>query len=280
MDKERREFLRNGCLIVAGGLISTTIPLINSCTQNITNTLTKINIDNKTCIGCGECLDYCFYDAIKLPNLTQYFIKVEDCVDCGKCIEICPKKAFEISVPTYKNLNDLCRGCGKCMEKCKTEGDCITWEREFYTVKDKCRPQSCHLQCAGSCPKSAIDVNGDIAKINTDICDRCGDCVGVCPREAINPARVAIDWGKCNHCGKCYEVCKFSAIEKIVPDNYHEPRVNIKLCNSCGDCITKNACPDYKAIDRQIQLAEIIGKYCRECGNCISSCRFDSIIKD
>lgn len=39
--------------------------------------------------------------------------------------------------------------------------------------------------CAGSCPVSAISMNGDKAEIDQDICIHCGTCTGVCPVNAI-----------------------------------------------------------------------------------------------
>ncbi len=43
-----------------------------------------------------------------------------------------------------------------------------------------------------------------------DLCDGCGECVDVCPEDAIEGGRKkvhVIDQDACEKCGKCYEVC-------------------------------------------------------------------------
>lgn len=39
--------------------------------------------------------------------------------------------------------------------------------------------------CVGSCPVSAIEMDGGKAKV-TDACVECGTCVGTCPVSAIS----------------------------------------------------------------------------------------------
>jgi ferredoxin len=43
-----------------------------------------------------------------------------------------------------------------------------------------------------------------------DLCDGCGECVSVCPEDAIEGGKRkvhVIDQDACERCGKCYEVC-------------------------------------------------------------------------
>ena len=40
--------------------------------------------------------------------------------------------------------------------------------------------------CVGSCPVSAIEMDGGKAKVNPDACVECGTCVGSCPVSAIS----------------------------------------------------------------------------------------------
>ena len=39
--------------------------------------------------------------------------------------------------------------------------------------------------CEGTCPVSAIKVDGDKAVVDADTCVSCGACAGACPAEAI-----------------------------------------------------------------------------------------------
>lgn len=41
-------------------------------------------------------------------------------------------------------------------------------------------------ECAGSCPVSAINEDGDKFEINSDECLSCGICSSNCPQEAIS----------------------------------------------------------------------------------------------
>jgi len=275
MDDSRRYFLKKSCIAaMAVGFGGTA--LISSCSNQNVNPFTKMQIDGNTCIGCGECLESCYYDAIKLPKKSVYSIDTIRCIECGKCKEFCTYDAIIVSTIDYVFLEDKCVGCGDCIDKCIEEGNCITYEKEEYTVRNKCKPDRCQLQCAAACPEEAITI-GDRAVINMDKCTKCGECVDVCPYEAINPAKVVMNEADCNHCGKCYQVCVWDAIEKIEPDSYQIPHIIADLCTSCGDC--KDSCPDYNAIMIELFTASIEDSHCRDCGKCLDYCRFDSIAR-
>ncbi len=63
------------------------------------------------------------------------------------------------------------------------------------------------------CVSTAIegDIHGKKAKINPEICTKCGKCTGKCPENAINPPFVSEL--KCIGCMKCKKSCKYGAIE-------------------------------------------------------------------
>jgi len=275
MDKNRRQFLKKSCIAaIAVGLSGPVF--ISSCSNPNVNPFTKMLIDENTCIGCGECLESCFYDAIILPERSAYSIDIDECIECGKCKEFCTYDAIIVSTIDYKLDEDNCVGCGDCIDECINEGNCISYEREEYRVRNKCKPERCHLQCMAICPEDAITIR-DHASISMDKCTKCGECVAACPYEAINPAKVEKNDDDCNHCGKCYQECSWDAIKRIVPDNYRQPGILNDLCTSCGDCI--DACPDYNAIMIEMHYANIEDKHCRDCGKCLDYCRFDSIAR-
>ena len=85
--------------------------------------------------------------------------------------------------------------------------------------------------CLFSCPKGAITVENQQARIDYSRCVRCGRCEKVCPFNAVmrtvvpcesacpvnaitkNAGGVAeIDFGKCIFCGRCFRACPFGAI--------------------------------------------------------------------
>lgn len=53
----------------------------------------KINQDK--CIGCGQCLDVCDFNAIKSNGDYTMETIEENCVDCGCCLNVCPNDAIE-----------------------------------------------------------------------------------------------------------------------------------------------------------------------------------------
>ncbi|ADL12006.1 4Fe-4S dicluster domain-containing protein [Acetohalobium arabaticum] len=51
------------------------------------------------CIGCGMCLNWCFYDAISLyeeDGETKAKVDPDKCDHCGLCVSLCPKEALNM----------------------------------------------------------------------------------------------------------------------------------------------------------------------------------------
>ncbi|MFW5928789.1 MAG: DUF362 domain-containing protein [Thermoplasmatota archaeon] len=51
---------------------------------------------NENCIGCGECTEVCFVDAIEIKGGSA--VIAEDCRGCGRCIEECPENAINLNM--------------------------------------------------------------------------------------------------------------------------------------------------------------------------------------
>ncbi|MFH1126306.1 MAG: DUF362 domain-containing protein [Candidatus Altiarchaeota archaeon] len=49
-------------------------------------------VDEKKCVGCGECAKACSYDVISIRKYACF--NMLWCVSCGRCIEACPQKAL------------------------------------------------------------------------------------------------------------------------------------------------------------------------------------------
>ncbi len=85
------------------------------------------------CIGFGDCVEACPFDAIKMGEKGLPVIDKEKCTGCGKCALACPKeilKIMPISIPLVvrcsnpeklKNVKDVCKvgciGCSLCVRK-------------------------------------------------------------------------------------------------------------------------------------------------------------------
>jgi len=120
------------------------------------------------CIGYGDCVKVCKFDALKMNVNGLPVVDKEKCVACGACVKECPKRLFKF-VPKDKKVHVLCSSkdvAKKVVKACKV--GCI----------------SCGA-CERSCPVDAIHVKDNLAEIAYSKCIMCGKCVGVCPRHII-----------------------------------------------------------------------------------------------
>ncbi|HKL12750.1 MAG TPA: 4Fe-4S binding protein [Halanaerobiales bacterium] len=64
--------------------------------KNKNNSTNKIiSIDQEECIGCGQCVTACPFDAIQLVDGNAQVIE-NKCRGCKQCIRICPVQAITI----------------------------------------------------------------------------------------------------------------------------------------------------------------------------------------
>jgi [FeFe] hydrogenase (group B1/B3) len=99
-----------------------------------------------------------------------------------------------------------------------------------YYISDCCQGCLAH-PCVEVCPKKAVSLVDGRAKINQDLCVKCGLCHSVCEYHAVikmerpcvracgmdaissdDLGRAQIDYGKCVSCGMCLVNCPFGAI--------------------------------------------------------------------
>lgn len=130
------------------------------------------------CVGLGDCVKACQFDAIHMNAETGLpEVDEEKCVACGACAKACPKFVIEIrkksamaKAPTAKRVwvscinkdkgavarkacANACIGCGKCQKVCKFD---------------------------------AITIENNVAFIDSEKCKACGMCVAECPTGAIH----------------------------------------------------------------------------------------------
>ena len=132
------------------------------------------------CLGLGECVDACTFDAMYMDEETGLPVVIQDnCTACGDCVRACPKDIIEL------------RNAGKK-------------DRRIYVScinEDKGGPakKSCSTACIGcslcfkECNYDAITIKNFLAYIDYSKCVLCRKCVSVCPTGAIHeinfPAR-------------------------------------------------------------------------------------------
>lgn len=124
------------------------------------------------CLGHGDCVVACAFDAIHMNKETLLPEVVEDkCVACGACVKACPKTIIELRKKgpkgrrifvscvnkdkggvAMKACKNACIGCSKCLKECKFEA--ITMANNLsYIDHTKCR--LCR-KCVSVCPTNAI----------------------------------------------------------------------------------------------------------------------------
>ena len=124
------------------------------------------------CLGCGDCVAACKFDAIRMnPETGIPEVDEEKCTACGACAKACPKGIIEIRLKGKKSrrvyvscvnkdkgavarkaCSAACIGCGKCVKTCPFEA--ITLENNLaYIDYNKCK--SCR-KCEEACPQGSI----------------------------------------------------------------------------------------------------------------------------
>ncbi|MDD3787629.1 MAG: Fe-S cluster domain-containing protein [Petrimonas sp.] len=124
------------------------------------------------CLGLGDCVESCTFDAIHINPETMLPEVVEDkCTACGACVKACPKDLIELRKQGPKSR----RIYVSCMNK----------------DKGGVARKSCDVACIGCskcfqvCPFEAITMENNLAYIDDDKCRLCRKCVPVCPTNSI-----------------------------------------------------------------------------------------------
>ncbi|GAB4188091.1 MAG: hypothetical protein Kow00108_24850 [Calditrichia bacterium] len=54
-----------------------------------------LEIEHAECVGCGECIQYCQFNALELKDKKAHVI-FEKCYGCGVCVDKCPHHAHQL----------------------------------------------------------------------------------------------------------------------------------------------------------------------------------------
>jgi RnfABCDGE-type electron transport complex B subunit len=120
------------------------------------------------CLGFGDCITVCKFDAITMTDQGVPVINPDKCVNCGACYKACPKNIIkEIEYKEMRRVICSSHDLGKIAKQvCKVA--CI----------------GCGI-CVKNCPFDAITLENNLAIINREKCTNCGICEVKCPTKAI-----------------------------------------------------------------------------------------------
>lgn len=122
------------------------------------------------CIGFGDCVEACPFEAISMGADGLPKIDYGKCVGCGKCAKTCPKKLFQLLPKNTKGSIAVCANHSD--NKPQIRKDCSAG-------CFKCG------MCARKCPAQCIDVSSGIPSVDYSKCTSCGECIKACPDKVL-----------------------------------------------------------------------------------------------
>ena len=124
------------------------------------------------CLGCGDCVTACPFDAIHMDENGLPVVSEEKCVACGACVKACPRNIIELRNKGVK---------GRRVFVC-----CVN--KDKGNIARKACTAACIGcgKCAKECPFEAITLENNLAYIDFRKCRLCRKCVSACPTHAIH----------------------------------------------------------------------------------------------
>ena len=123
------------------------------------------------CLGLGDCVAACTFDAIHMSEETGLPVVNDKCTACGACVKACPRSIIEL------------RNKGKKDKRIFVS--CMNEEKGGIAKKN------CSVACIGCnkcfkvCPHDAITMKNNLAYIDFVKCKLCRKCVIECPTDSI-----------------------------------------------------------------------------------------------
>lgn len=124
------------------------------------------------CLGLGDCVAACKFDAIKISPVNKLPFVNENCIGCGACMRACPRHVIELRNRGPKDRR--------------------VWVSCVNTEKGSISRKNCSVSCIGCmkcvkvCAFDAIIVENNLAYIDFNKCKLCRKCVAECPTGAIH----------------------------------------------------------------------------------------------
>ena len=226
--------------------------------------LTERKVDC-TCIECGKCTEVCPFDAIH-PDFTT---RTADCTFCQTCGGACPVGAIRF-VPRWQSIDAK-------KPSDEPSGETPIGRRGFLAAGIGATAATLSgAATAGAIsainPKPGGEASAHLVRPPGSIpedtfirqCIRCGECLQVCPNDALQPQGFAqglsglwtptlnANWAGCEpSCNNCGRVCPTGAIRSLPMKEKQVVRMGLAEVN-------KQTCLPYAGIE--------------ECRQCVDEC--------
>ena len=132
------------------------------------------------CLGCGDCVNACQFDAIKMNEETGLpEVDSTKCTACGACAKACPRNIIEIRVV-------------KGAKKMGVVVECMNKDKGAVAMK-ACKAACIGCQkCVKVCAFDAVHVENNLAYIDPEKCCNCRKCEQECPKKAIHALNMPV----------------------------------------------------------------------------------------
>ncbi len=124
------------------------------------------------CLGCGDCVAACQFDAIHMGANGVPVVDEEKCTACGACAKACPRGIIELRNKGLKNR--------RVYVACRNKEKGATARKSCTAACIGCG------KCEKTCPFGAVKVENNLAYIDYTLCKMCRKCVAECPTGAIH----------------------------------------------------------------------------------------------
>lgn len=131
------------------------------------------------CIGLGDCVRACQFDALKMGPQGYPVVDKDKCVGCGNCEQVCPKSIMKVQTPAQRILhfNQSTDRLAPCRQTCPAEIDipkyiaqiregdyegAVTTIRERNPLLLACGrvcPHPCEVNCRRAIEDEPVSIN-------------------------------------------------------------------------------------------------------------------------